>query len=290
MKTTQFSWIVSLSLLFAFGCSSSKQATESNNTPYTQTSKSFGNEPSLYERFTETTTYPDVVKLLGKPDAENTMADLTLPLKIVVYGEKNLCLGFLNKTPQKGRERDDLFVYMGTLRVHPSEILHVVKAEAGDTRPIMKFIQEQVDSLWASSEKEVRDKNPTQKSEVKDATSLREMMRSVDTKITYEHLMKNADKYMGQPWSFTGKILQIQESSGKTVALISSGPYGTKNIHVLADFTTDFIEGNQVYVIGNLNGDYSYTSQANYQLSVPEVIAESILKPNEAAKIKAGGK
>lgn len=115
-------------------------------------------------------------------------------------------------------------------------------------------------------------------------------MKSVDPAITYAHLTKNSSRYEGQTWAFTGKILQIQEEDGKSAALVSSHLYGSDNVHVLAGFTTDFVDGDEVYIIGVLNGDFSYTSRGNYQLSVPEIIAQAIVKSTDVAKIKASAK
>jgi hypothetical protein len=109
-----------------------------------------------------------------------------------------------------------------------------------------------------------------------------------DPKITYEQLKKNADKYEGEPWAFAGKVFQIQESGEHTFALISLDTWGNKIVAVKANFTTDFVEKDQVYVVGYLAGDYSYTSVAQWSLTVPAMDARAILKPSDAARIKAG--
>lgn len=259
-----------------------------------------------YENFTEATTYPDVIKVMGKPDAEHTHSNLTLPLRILMYGDRNLCLAFLNTKPQQGRENDELFVYIGTLRIHPSQIVHFVKAESGNTRPLLELVQTQVDSLWAKSEKRVKDEQESKQSEITDSSSasphvpslpeqttdpkqLRELIVEINREVTYERVMKNPEKYYGEMWGIAGRVLQIQESGNTTVALISLDAFSSKVVHVFAGFTTEFVEGNQVYVLGQLDNKlYSYTSQANYQLSVPNLTAYAIIKPSEAAKIKAG--
>ncbi len=115
--------------------------------------------------------------------------------------------------------------------------------------------------------------------------TLREITKSIDPELTYSHLIKNPDRYKGQPWAFSGRVLQITELEGKTTALIMLDPYGQKNVYVTADFITNFVENNQVYVIGYINGSYSYTSQANYNLTVPLITASAIVKPSERTKL-----
>lgn len=108
--------------------------------------------------------------------------------------------------------------------------------------------------------------------------------------ITYEQLKKNADRYDGEPWAFTGKIFQIQESGGQTLALVSLDQWGSKIVAVKANFITDFVEKDRIYVVGYVTENYSYTSVANLSLSVPAMDARAILEPAEAARIKAGKK
>jgi len=111
-------------------------------------------------------------------------------------------------------------------------------------------------------------------------------IKAADKSITYEHLKKNADKYNGQAWSFTGKILEIQELEGKTVARIGTGSWGSKPVLVTAPFTTDFVEDNNVFIVGYLTGSYSYESQAGWNITIPSLTARAILKPADAAKLK----
>jgi hypothetical protein len=59
---------------------------------------------------------------------------------------------------------------------------------------------------------------------------------------------------------------------------------------VKANFATDFVEKDQVYVVGTLTGNYSYTSEAGWNITIPAIDAQAILKPNEAARIRAGKK
>lgn len=119
-----------------------------------------------------------------------------------------------------------------------------------------------------------------------DETAVTKNVAEVDKAVTYEHLKKNADRYAGKAWSFTGKILEISETGGGTVARVSLDDWGNKAIYVAAPFSTEFVEKNRVHVIGYLAGNYSYTSQANWQITIPAVAARAIISPKNAPKKK----
>lgn len=109
---------------------------------------------------------------------------------------------------------------------------------------------------------------------------------AADPKISYELLKKNADKYAGQPWAFTGKVLQIYEQDGQTQARLAMDTWENKPVWVAADFPTEFIENNRVYVVGYLSGNYSYDSIAGWKITLPAIAARAMLKPAEAAKLR----
>lgn len=111
-------------------------------------------------------------------------------------------------------------------------------------------------------------------------------IQEADTAITYAHLKKNADKYLGKPWMCTGRILQIFEKGGETTARIGIGAYGSDPIWIYGKFATDFIEKDRLAVIGYLNGDYSYVSQAGWNITIPSMVARAMLKPGEVTKLK----
>lgn len=124
-------------------------------------------------------------------------------------------------------------------------------------------------------------------SEQGDEGALRENIRAADGSITYAHLKKNADRYAGRPWAFTGKILEISEVGGGTAARVSLDDWGTKPVWVVSAFETDFLEHDRVYVVGYLGGSYTYTSQAGWTITIPALMARAMLKPGEAAKLKS---
>lgn len=125
---------------------------------------------------------------------------------------------------------------------------------------------------------------------VADDDIIQEEMEYVNKEISYERLKKDARRYFGQVWAFSGRVFQIQESGGKTSALVSLDAWGSKTMFVTADFTTEFVERDQVYVIGNIDAEHTYTTVAGWNVTVPAIDAIAILKPSEAKRIRAGKK
>ncbi len=120
-----------------------------------------------------------------------------------------------------------------------------------------------------------------------DDTQIRKNIAAVNKDVTYEHLKKNSTKYAGQAWDLRGKILQIQEVDGDTMARVALDNWGNKVVWVVGNFTTDFVEDNQIYAVGYLAGDYSYESQAGWNITIPALVARAIIKPGEAAKYQS---
>ena len=108
-----------------------------------------------------------------------------------------------------------------------------------------------------------------------------------DKTITYANLKKNPDRYDGDPWAFTGTVFQIEKYNGQTVALVTFDTCNNKMVWVRANFTTDFVKKDQVYVVGYLAGNHSYTSVGGVNVTLPALNARAILKPSEAARIRA---
>ncbi len=112
-------------------------------------------------------------------------------------------------------------------------------------------------------------------------------LRQVNKEITYAHLKKNSSKYIGDYYAFTGKIVQIQEGGGRTVARVGMGSWSADVIYVEAPFTTDFIENNRVFVIGKIEEDKTYESQAGWNITIPQVTAIAMVKPGDGEKLKS---
>lgn len=129
---------------------------------------------------------------------------------------------------------------------------------------------------------------PANQSLTAEENAIRQSILAADQTITYEQLTKNADRYQRKTWAFRGAIIQIQESGGQTSALVALDVLHDKIMKVQANFTTNFVEKDQVYVVGSLAGNYSYNSQANWNITVPLINASAIIKPSDAARLKAG--
>lgn len=101
---------------------------------------------------------------------------------------------------------------------------------------------------------------------------------AADKSVTYEMLKKNADKYAGRPWEFKGKVLEISEKNGVTIARISLDDFGGKPVWCQGNITSDVVEKDRVIATGYLAGEKSYTSQANWNISIPAMALSSLKK------------
>lgn len=96
------------------------------------------------------------------------------------------------------------------------------------------------------------------------------------TDISYKQLEKNANSFFGEKYKVSGEVFQIGEYGGETwMLLATSGSYDNL-MYVTYPGTIDVYEGDYVTVWGEIYGDYSYTSKANYQLTVPWISAKYI--------------
>lgn len=99
--------------------------------------------------------------------------------------------------------------------------------------------------------------------------------------IPYAQLKKNPDRYAGEYVKYTGEIAQILEGDGVTNIRLSvtktSYGYDISDI-IFIEYVgyTDFVDGDIVTVYGMIYGNYSYVSQAGYNISLPGVIAFEI--------------
>ncbi len=118
------------------------------------------------------------------------------------------------------------------------------------------------------------------------------MLIDKEPRITYAQLNKNAERYAGNPWRFTGRILEITEINNPavTVARISNDYYGNNPMWVVGKFHTDYVQGDTVDVIGYLAGSYSYESQAKWKITIPSMVAIGLMKPLSISKAIAYAK
>jgi hypothetical protein len=119
--------------------------------------------------------------------------------------------------------------------------------------------------------------------------SLRQNIAHTDTTISYELVKKNPAKYAGEAWHCRGKILEIAEKDGKTAARLDVDD-SSKPMYLLGNMETPFVEGDDVVVIGYLAGEHSYTSQANWNISIPALAVRAMLRPDELSKYQKAPK
>lgn len=97
--------------------------------------------------------------------------------------------------------------------------------------------------------------------------------------LKYAMLEKNPTKYVGTPYTFYGKIVQIQERGNYTWARLNFGR--TDIIWVEGRFSTAYLKNQNVYVVGYLAGTYSYTSEAGWKITIPAFAARTIFTDKE---------
>ncbi|MFJ7640236.1 hypothetical protein [Peribacillus sp. NPDC097225] len=99
--------------------------------------------------------------------------------------------------------------------------------------------------------------------------------------IPYAQLKKNPNKHKGEYVKYKGQIVQITEDNDYTnIRLaVTQSSYGYSYddiVFIEYDGTTDFVEEDVITVYGEIYGDYSYTSQAGWEISIPGLLAEEI--------------
>ena len=96
--------------------------------------------------------------------------------------------------------------------------------------------------------------------------------------IPYKKLSKNSDKFYGNRTVVSGKVVQImEEDDGGIIRLATNGEYDDI-VAVIYSGSNDIVEDDYVTVYGYVMKDYSYTSQANYQITIPSIDAKYIEK------------
>lgn len=94
--------------------------------------------------------------------------------------------------------------------------------------------------------------------------------------IDYKQLDKNANKHAGKYVTYSGEIVQIMEDSGYTNIRLGLDEYNTDIIFIEYDNETEFVEGDEVTVYGEMVGNYSYESQAGWTIEVPAILADIV--------------
>lgn len=96
----------------------------------------------------------------------------------------------------------------------------------------------------------------------------------------FANLNKNPDSYAGTRCQYRGKVVQCMESGGMTDIRMDITPMGygywTDTIYVTYAGTTPAVEDNIIIVYGTVKGSYTYTSQANYEITLPCIDARYV--------------
>ncbi|MGC9602496.1 MAG: hypothetical protein ABSE76_02025 [Minisyncoccia bacterium] len=106
--------------------------------------------------------------------------------------------------------------------------------------------------------------------------------------IDYKELSKNPDSFKSDRSTFTGQILQIQESGGVGYMrlAVDRDQFGWNfSDIILVDYQghTDAVQNDVMTVGGTMEGSQTYTSQANFQITLPLMYACSITEASSTA-------
>ncbi|MDE1969994.1 MAG: hypothetical protein KGI50_00200 [Patescibacteria group bacterium] len=94
--------------------------------------------------------------------------------------------------------------------------------------------------------------------------------------VDFKQLDKNSDSFTGKIAKFTGQILQIEESGGQGVIrlAVTKDSYGWSSsdvVYVEYATTTSAVKDDVVTIYGPLTGSKTYTSQANFTITIPSM-------------------
>jgi hypothetical protein len=100
-----------------------------------------------------------------------------------------------------------------------------------------------------------------------------------DGPVLYQMLLKNADRFVGRPWFImNAKILELHEEGRFSVGRIEMDP-GANPLFMACRFTTPFIEGDRVDIVGYFGGSETYETKLHESRSIPSFAAAGIFKP-----------
>ncbi|MDO5835805.1 MAG: hypothetical protein Q4P17_04790 [Methanobacterium sp.] len=95
--------------------------------------------------------------------------------------------------------------------------------------------------------------------------------------ISFKELEKNPDGHSGERVKYTGEVVQIMENYGVSSIRMDVGSNFGDTIYVSYPGTTSAVEGSTITVYGVVDGSYTYTSQAGWEISLPKVTAKYIV-------------
>jgi hypothetical protein len=94
--------------------------------------------------------------------------------------------------------------------------------------------------------------------------------------VDYKQLAKDPGSFDGTITTFTGQIVQIQQSGNQGIIrlAVTKTDYGWNSsdiVYVTYNQPTQAVQDDIVTVTGPLTGSETYTSEANYQITVPSM-------------------
>jgi hypothetical protein len=94
--------------------------------------------------------------------------------------------------------------------------------------------------------------------------------------VDYKQLAKDPGSFDGTVTTFTGQIVQIQQSGNQGIIrlAVTKTDYGWDSsdiVYVTYNQPTQAVQDDIVTVTGPLTGSETYTSEANYQITVPSM-------------------
>jgi hypothetical protein len=110
--------------------------------------------------------------------------------------------------------------------------------------------------------------------------------------VDYKQLEKDPNSFNGTDAEFTGQVIQIEQNNDQGIIRLAVDQiYGIWNqsdvVYVSYQGNTNAVNGDIVNVYGILTGSQTYTSEANFQITVPSmtgcIIQEASSSPSSAA-------
>lgn len=136
----------------------------------------------------------------------------------------------------------------------------------------------------AEEEAKAKAEEEQRKKEEAEAAAKAKEEAYANSQITYKQLEKGADKYVGEPVRFTGEVLEIQEDADGAILRVAvvQDSYGydyNSFILVYTDVdTSEIYQEDIVTVDGTVFGDYTYESQAGWNITAPFITGEKVYK------------
>jgi hypothetical protein len=105
------------------------------------------------------------------------------------------------------------------------------------------------------------------------------MEGTVTDRVTYAQLERNAERYTSTPAIYSGEVLEIHDQDEGAFLRIAVDDNYDHAMAVIAIVppADSVVRGRRVRVYGVLAGSFSYTSQANYELTIPRIIGIAVV-------------